>query len=72
MAYLDPRLQNPHAELEAWQMIWGGEHFYEPLSGFQMSWYMNKFYINLHDLPRDLVGVDNLSKEPIRKILFWR
>ena len=72
MAYLDPRLQNPYKELEAWQMIWGGEHFYEPLSGFQMSWYMNKFYINLHDLPRDLVGVDNLSKEPVRKILFWR
>ena len=71
IAYVDPRLKNQYEGLEPWQLVWGGEHFYEPLSGFRMSWYMNQFYINLETMPRDLVGVDNLSKEPVRKILFW-
>ncbi len=71
IAYIDPRLQNANEQLEDWQMIWGGEHFYDPLSGFSMSWYMNKFWINYKSIPRDIVSVDNLSKEPVRKILFW-
>ena len=71
IAYADPRLQNQYEGLEPWQLVWGGEHFYEPLTGFKMSWYMTKFYINLESMPRDLVGVNNLSKEPVRKILFW-
>ncbi len=72
VAHSDPRLQNANEELEDWQLIWGGEHFYEPLSGFAMSWYMNKFWINEKSIPRDIVNVDNLSKEPVRKILFWQ
>ncbi len=72
VAHSDPRLQNANEELEDWQLIWGGEHFYEPLSGFSMSWYMNKFWINEKTIPRDVVNVDNLSKEPVRKILFWQ
>jgi len=71
VAHSDPRLQNANEELEDWQLIWGGEHFYEPLSGFSMSWYMNKFWINQKSIPRDIVSADNLSKEPVRKILFW-
>ena len=36
-----------------------------------MDWYMNYFWINYGAMPRDIVNLDNLSKEPVRKILFW-
>ena len=52
-------------------MIWAGEYFYDPKSGFRMDWYMNTFWINYGEMPRDIVSLDNLSKEPVRKILFW-
>ncbi len=71
IATSDPRLQNANDELEDWQMIWAGEFFFEPKSGFRMDWYMNKFWINYDAMPRNVVNVDNLSKEPVRKILFW-
>jgi hypothetical protein len=32
---------------------------------------MNKFWVNYDKMPRDAVNVENLSKEPVRKILFW-
>ena len=48
-----------------------GEFFFEPKSGFRMDWYMNKFWVNYDDMPRNVVNVDNLAKEPVRKILFW-
>ena len=71
IAHSDSRLQNANEQLEDWQLIWSGEHFYEPQSGFSMSWYMNNFWFNQKSMPRDVVNVDNLSKEPVRKILFW-
>lgn len=71
IASSDPRLQNANDELEDWQMIWAGEFFYEPKSGFRMDWYMNEFWINYDAMPRNVVNLDNLSKEPVRKILFW-
>ena len=71
IATSDPRLQNANQELEDWQMIWAGEYFFEPKSGFRMDWYMNEFWINYDKMPRDIVSLDNLSKEPVRKILFW-
>jgi len=71
IATSDPRLQNANDQLEDWQMIWAGEYFFEPKSGFRMDWYMNKFWINYDKMPRDIVNLDNLSKEPVRKILFW-
>ena len=67
----DPRLQNDYEGLEPWQIIWGQEYFMEPKSGFVMSWYMIDFWINYAPMPRDIVNVENLSKEPVRKILFW-
>ncbi len=77
----DPRLQNtsflgaedsvPDNQLEDWQSMWGGEHFTEPKTGFTMSWHMEKFWIDYPTMPRDIVNVDNLTKEPVRKILFW-
>jgi hypothetical protein len=71
IATSDPRLQNANDNLEDWQMIWAGEFFFEPKSGFRMDWYMNTFWINYDKMPRDVVNLDNLSKEPVRKILFW-
>ncbi len=71
IASSDPRLQNANDQLEDWQMIWAGEFFFEPKSGFRMDWYMNTFWINYDKMPRDVVNLDNLSKEPVRKILFW-
>lgn len=71
VATSDPRLQNANDQLEDWQMIWAGEFFFEPKSGFRMDWYMNKFWVNYQEMPRDVVNVNNLSKEPVRKILFW-
>lgn len=72
IASSDPRLQNANDPLEDWQMIWAGEFFYEPKSGFRQDWYMNTFWINYDEMPRDVVNLDNLSKEPVRKILFWQ
>ncbi|MCY4361353.1 MAG: DUF1329 domain-containing protein [Gammaproteobacteria bacterium] len=71
IANTDPRLQNGNDPIEDWQMIWAGEYFYDPKSGFRMDWYMNTFWINYDEMPRDIVSLDNLSKEPVRKILFW-
>jgi len=71
IATADPRLQNANDNLEDWQMIWAGEFFFEPKSGFRQDWYMNKFWINYDKMPRDSVNLENLSKEPVRKILFW-
>jgi len=71
IATSDPRLQNANDDLEDWQMIWAGEFFFEPKSGFRMDWYMNKFWVNYDEMPRNVVNVDNLAKEPVRKILFW-
>lgn len=71
IATADPRLQNANDELEDWQIIWAGEYFFEPKSGFRMDWYMNEFWINYDRMPRNVVNLDNLSKEPVRKILFW-
>ena len=71
LAASDPRLQNANDGLENWQMIWAGEFFYEPKSGFRQDWYMNTFWVNYDKMPRNVVNVDNLSKEPVRKILFW-
>jgi hypothetical protein len=71
VANTDPRLQNANQQLEDWQMIWAGEFFFEPKSGFRQDWYMNKFWVNYDKMPRDAVNVENLSKEPVRKILFW-
>ena len=71
VATSDPRLQNANDQLEDWQMIWAGEFFYEPKSGFRMDWYMNEFWINYDKMPRDIISLENLSKEPVRKILFW-
>ncbi len=71
IASSDARLQNANEDLEDWQMIWAGEFFFEPKTGFRMDWYMNEFWINYDGMPRDVVNLDNLSKEPVRKILFW-
>ena len=71
IANADPRLQNPSSDLEDWQMIWGGEFFMDTKSGFRMDWYMDKFWINYDKMPRNIVNLDNLRKEPVRKILFW-
>ena len=71
IASSDARLQNANDDLEDWQMIWAGEFFFEPKTGFRMDWYMNEFWINYDGMPRDVVNLDNLSKEPVRKILFW-
>lgn len=68
----DPRLQNPYEGLEDWQMIWGQEYFWEPKTGFSMAWYMIDFWINYDKMPRDIVNLENLLKEPVRKILFWQ
>ncbi len=70
IANSDPRLQNPGGH-EDWQIIWGGEFFEDQLSGFRMDWYMNEFWINHDGIPRNIVSLDNLRKEPVRKILFW-
>lgn len=67
----DPRLQNPGDIKDDWQLIWGQEYFFEPKSGFRQSWYMLEFWINYLAMPRDVVNLENLSKEPVRKILFW-
>ncbi|MGD9763977.1 MAG: hypothetical protein AB7V27_09710 [Candidatus Binatia bacterium] len=77
----DPRLQNktfqganedvPKDKLEDWQTIWGGEHLTDLKSGFTMTWYIQKFWIDYDNMPRDIVNVENLTKEPVRKILFW-
>lgn len=67
----DPRLQNPYEGLEDWQIIWGQEYFWEPKSGFSQGWYMMKFWINYDGIPRNIVHLENLKKEPVRKILFW-
>ncbi len=81
LANEDPRLQNttflgaedtvPDSHLEDFQTMWGGEHFTEPKTGFTMSWYMQKFWIDYPTMPRDIVNVENLTKEPVRKIIFW-
>ncbi|MGD9763978.1 MAG: hypothetical protein AB7V27_09715 [Candidatus Binatia bacterium] len=67
----DPRLRNPRDSLEDWQMMWGGEYLSETKTGFTMSWYITDFWIDYEGMPRDIVNVDNLVKEPVRKILFW-
>ena len=67
----DPRMQNPYAGLEDWQIIWGQEYFAEPKTGFTMAWYMINFWLNYDKMPHDIVNVENLQKEPVRKILFW-
>ncbi len=71
IASSDPRIQNYSDKLENWQMIWAGEFFFEPKTGFRQDWYMNTFWINHEGMPRNVVSLDNLSKEPVRKILFW-
>lgn len=67
----DPRMQNAKPDLEDWQMIWGQEYIWEPKTGFRMDWYMNQFWLDYDAMPRDIVNLDNLQKEPTRKILFW-
>ena len=67
----DPRLQNPTTNLQNWQLIWGQEYFWEPKSGFSQAWYMLEFWLDYLAMPRDVVNLENLSKEPVRKILFW-
>lgn len=71
IANADPRLQNPYDGLQDWQIVWAGEYFMEPKSGFRMDWYFEEFWINYKDMPRDIVSLENLRKEPVRKILFW-
>ncbi len=81
LANEDPRTQNktflgaedtvPDTELEDWQSCWGGEYFTDTKSGFTMAWYIKKMWIDYGEMPRDIVSVDNLTKEPVRKILFW-
>lgn len=68
----DPRLQNVDEVKDDWQMIWGQEFFYQPTTGFRMDWYMNTFWIDYKAMPRDIVNLDNLQKEPTRKVLFWQ
>lgn len=66
----DPRLQfNPG--LADYELIWGGEYFVEPLTGYKMVWNMIKFWINFPEMPRNIVGIDNLLKEPVKQIKFW-
>lgn len=67
----DPRMQNAGEDIEPWQMIWGQEYFWSTQTGFRMDWYMNQFWIDYKGMPRDVVNLDNLQKEPTRKILFW-
>ena len=58
-------------DLMGYELMWGGEFFTDIKSGFIFSWYMNTFYWNHATMPRDIVNLENLRKEPVRKILFW-
>ena len=58
-------------KLLGYELMWGGEFFTDIKSGFIFSWYMNTFYWNYETIPRDVVNLENLRKEPVRKILFW-
>ena len=58
-------------ELGGYELMWGGEAFTDVKSGFLMTWYMNTLYWNHDTVPRDIVNLENLRKEPVRKILFW-
>ena len=57
--------------LHGWELLWGGEHITEVNTGFRMSWYMIEFWYDYPSMPRDIVNLENLRKEPVRKILFW-
>ena len=78
----DPRMRNKEGpfigpggemyhELQGWEPLWGGEYITQINSGFVMSWYMLEFWYDYPTMPRDIVNLENLRKEPVRKILFW-
>ena len=82
LAAEDPRLRNKegpfmgnkgqtYPALHGWELMWGGEHITEVNTGFRMSWYMIEFWYDYPSMPRDIVNLENLRKEPVRKIIFW-